>query len=432
MFDVAKIREDFPILRRKVNGHPLVYLDNAATSQKPRQVIESLVDYYENHNANVHRGIHVLSEEATAMSEGARKKIAEFIGASSEKEVIFVRNASEAINLVMYSWGEKNISKGDAVVVGYQEHHSNLVTWQMLCKKKGAELRVINVDEQGRLVMRGEERHQVEGVVVGSLEVLLDEKVKMLALTQVSNVLGTVNDLERVYEMKKKLVGSALFLVDASQAVPYMPVEVKKLKCDFMVFSGHKMLGPTGIGVLWGKQEVLEEMDPFMYGGDMISEVKWGESKWNELPWKFEAGTPHIEGMIGLGAAVDYLSSLGMENVWQHERKLIEYALEKGGELEKKGWITIYGSRMTSHGASQVDRGGVFTFNVTGVHAHDSAQILDSFGIAVRSGQHCGAPITERLGVMATTRASFYIYTTKEEIDFMFEKIEEIRKVFRM
>ncbi len=424
MIDVEKVRRDFPILKRKINGRPLVYLDSAATSQKPKAVIKSIVDYYENHNANVHRGIHVLSKEATAMAEGARKKVAGFIGADSEKEVIFVRNASEAINLVMYSWGEKNVGKGEAVVVGYQEHHSNLVTWQILCKKNGASLRVINVDEQGRLTLKGGSKRVVEGVEVGSLESLLDEKVRMIALTVVSNVLGTVNDLEAVYELKKRLSPKAKFLVDGSQSVPHMAVDVKKLKCDFMVFSGHKMLGPTGIGVLWGKREILEEMEPFLYGGDMISEVKLAESSWNELPWKFEAGTPHIEGMIGLGAAVDYLNSLGMENIWEHEQELIKYALEKGEELEKKGWIEIYGPR------NYKERGGVFTFNVKGVHAHDSAQVLDSFGIAVRSGQHCGAPITEKLGVMATTRASFYVYTTKQEIDFLIEKIGEVRKVF--
>lgn len=424
MFDVNKIREDFPILKRKVGENLLVYLDNAATSQKPKAVIESIVDYYENYNANVHRGIHALSEEATVKTEEARKKVASFIGASSEKEIIFVRNASEGINVVMYAWGEKNVKEGDVVVVGYQEHHSNLVTWQMLCKKKGATLRVINVDDQGRLILKGEAKRVVEGVEVGSLEALLDGRVKMLALTAVSNVLGTVNDLGEVYELKKKLAPAALFLVDGSQSVPYMRVDVKKIKCDFLVFSGHKMLGPTGIGVLWGKKEILEAMDPFLYGGDMISSVKLAESTWNELPWKFEAGTPDMSGMIGMGAAVDYLEAVGMDKVWEHEQELIKYALEKGEELEKQGLITIYGPR------DYKERGGVFTFNVNGVHAHDSAAVLDSFGIAVRSGQHCGAPITEKLGVMATTRASFYVYTTKEEIDFMFSKISEIRKVF--
>lgn len=428
MFDIAKVRNDFPILEREINTHPLVYLDSAATSQKPRQVIDSLVDYYENHNANVHRGIHALSEEATSMAEGARKKVADFIGARSEKEVIFVRNASEAINLVMYSWGEENIKRGDVVVVGYQEHHSNLVPWQVLCEKKGAILRVIATDKEGKLVINsnGSDVIEEEGVEIGSLESVLDNQVKLLALTAVSNVLGTVNDMEKIYEMKRRLSADAKFLVDASQSVPHMKVDVKLLKCDFLVFSGHKMLGPTGIGVLWAREEILKEMKPFLYGGDMISEVKLWSSKWNELPWKFEAGTPHIEGMVGMGAAIDYLNDLGMQNVWEHEQGLIKYALEKGKELEEKGWIEIYGPR------DYKERGGVFTFNVKGVHAHDSAQVLDSFGIAVRSGQHCGAPITERLGVMATTRASFYVYTTKEEIDFLFEKISEVRKVFRL
>lgn len=426
MIDNEKIRENFPILKREVNGQKLVYLDNAATSQKPRQVIESIVDYYENHNANVHRGIHTLSQEATEKCESARKKIASFIGADNEKEVIFVRNASEGINLVMYSWGEKNVGKGDAVVVGYQEHHSNLVTWQMLCKKKGAELRVINVDEQGRLVLRGEEKREVEGVVVGSLETLLDEKVRMVALTHVSNVLGTINPMREIGEMIKRQASGSLFLIDGSQSVPHMPVEVQDLGCDFLVFSGHKMLGPTGIGGLWGKKEVLNEMDPFLYGGDMISEVKLGESKWNELPWKFEAGTPHMAGMVGMGAAVDYLNRIGMKEIEEYEQELIGYAMEKAKKLESEGLLELYGPR------DPKERSGVLTFNVKGVHAHDTAQILDSFGIGVRSGQHCGAPITEKLGVMATTRASFYFYNTKEEIDLLIEKLAEVKKVFRI
>ncbi len=428
MLDVIKVREDFPILKRMVKGNKLVYLDNAATSQKPKVVIDAIVDYYENHNANVHRGIHTLSEEATSMTEGARKKVAEFIGANSEKEVIFVRNASEAINLVMYTWGEENIRRGDVIVVGYQEHHSNLVPWQMLCKKKGAILRIIAVDNQGRLVMNSDDSGVVEenGVEIGSLESVLDNQVKLVAVTQVSNVLGSINDLTKIYEMKRRLSPSAKFLVDGSQSVPYMKVDMKEIKCDFFVFSGHKMMGPTGIGVLWGKKEILEEMSPFMYGGEMISEVRFEESKWNELPWKFEAGTPNMEGMVGLGAAVDYLNFLGIKNVWEHEQELIKYTLEKGLELEEKNWIKIYGPK------DYKERGGMFTFNVNGAHAHDAAQILDSFGIAVRSGQHCGAPITEKLGVLATVRASFYVYTTKEEIDFLFEKIAEVRKVFRL
>src|SRR5688572_13254124 len=263
MIDVAKVRADFPILKREINGHPLVYLDSAATSQKPRVVIDAIVDYYENHNANIHRGIHVLSEEATAMAEGARKKVASFIGANSEKEIVFVRNASEAINLVMYSWGEENIKRGDVIVVSYQEHHSNLVPWQILCKKKGAILRVIAVDKEGRLVIHDDslEVQEENGVEIGSLESVLDNQVKLLALTAISNVLGTVNDLERIFEMKRRLSPEAKFLVDGSQSVPHVGVDVKKLKCDFLVFSGHKMLGPTGIGVLWSKEEILQKMN---------------------------------------------------------------------------------------------------------------------------------------------------------------------------
>ncbi len=426
MLDVVKIRKDFPILEREVNGHKLVYLDNAATSQKPKQVIEAIVDYYENHNANVHRGIHTLSEEATQMCENARKKIALFIGAKTEKEIIFVRNASEAINLVMYSWGEQNVGKGDKVIISLQEHHSNLVTWQVLCEKKGASLKVIDVDEEGSLLLKGGGKKVLEGVEMGSLESLLDERVKLVAVTQVSNVLGTINQLSEIRAQISAKAKQAKFLVDGSQSVPHMPVEVSKMGADFLVFSGHKMLGPTGIGVLWARKEILEEMPPFLYGGDMISEVKLNKTKWNELPWKFEAGTPNMEGMVGLGAAADYLKELGMKEVERTEKELTGYALKKMEELEKEGMIQIYGTKDLSK------RSGVLTFNVVGVHAHDTAQILDSFGIAVRSGQHCGAPVVEKFGVVAMARASLYFYNTKEEIDYLVEKIREVKKIFKL
>lgn len=419
MFDVKKIREDFPILKREVNGHPLVYLDNAATSQKPRQVIDAIVDYYENHNANVHRGIHTLSEEATEMVEKAREKIAGFIGTKDSKEVIFVRNASEAINLVMYTWGEVNIAEGDEVVVSLMEHHSNLVTWQMLCKKKGAVLRVVDVDSEGALVLNGDEERSFQGMKLISLEKALSKKTKLVAITHVSNVLGSVNQISKVRTLVSGKAKRAKILIDGSQSVPYMPTDASKLGCDFLVFSGHKMMGPTGIGVLWGKRKLLEEMPPFLYGGDMISEVGLVDTKWNQLPWKFEAGTPNMAGIVGLGAAVDYLNQLGMENVWKHEQELVEYALEK-----LDGKVEIYGPK------DYRVRAGVVTFNIKGVHAHDTAQVLNNFGIAVRSGQHCGAPIVESMGEMAMTRASFYIYNTKDEIDYLVDKLDEVRKVF--
>lgn len=419
MFDVNKLREDFPILNRDINGYPLVYLDNAATTQKPKQVIEAMVDYYENHNANVHRGIHTLSEEATSMVENARLKIARFIGSNDEKEIIFVRNASEAINLVMYSWGEKNIGKGDEVVVSLMEHHSNLVTWQMLCQKKGAVLRVVDVDGEGEIRMSGGEMREFQGVRVMSLEQALGAKTKLVAMTAVSNVLGTVSPLEKIVKMVRTKT-KAKILIDGSQSVPVMKTEVGKMGVDWLVFSGHKMLGPTGVGVLWGRREILEEMPPFLYGGDMIGQVELDKAMWNELPWKFEAGTPNMAGMVGLGVAVDYLESLGMDEVWKHEQELVAYALEK-----IKGKAEVYGT------GDYKKRAGVITFNLSGIHAHDTAQVLDGFGIAIRSGQHCGAPVVESLGEMAVARASVYVYNTREEIDYLIDKLVEVKKVFR-
>lgn len=413
MFKVKKIREDFPILKRKINGKKLVYLDNAATSQKPIQVIEAIADYYKNHNANVHRGVHTLSEEATEMVENARGKIADFIGANLKEEVIFVRNASEGINLVMYGWARKNLKRGEVIVVGMQEHHSNIVPWQMLAKEKGLELKFVEVDLEGKLKRE-------------SLNKLLDERVKLVALTQVSNLLGVINQTKEMVELVRKKSPGAKILVDGSQSVPHMKVNLKKMGVDFFAFSGHKMLGPTGIGVLWSKRDILEEMDPFLFGGDMISEVKLTGARWNKLPYKFEAGTPNIAGAIGLGVAVDYLKDLGMDEVRNHERELLEYGLERLGELEEKGILEIYGPK------NGEVRGGVLTFNVNGVHAHDTAQVLDSFGIAVRSGFHCAQPLAEELKMGAAVRASFYVYNTKEEVDFLAEKIQEVLKVFEV
>jgi len=424
---IDKIRADFPILKRKINGQQLVYFDSAATSQKPKQVIEAIVDYYEKHNANVHRGIHSLSEEATSMVEAARDKVAELIGADRE-EVIFVRNASEALNLIMYTWADENINKGDEVVVSLMEHHSNLVPWQVLCRKKQARLKIIDVTEEGELMMSGNQgsKRMMEGVEVGPFEELLSEKTKLVGVTQVSNVLGTINDIDAVREVMKRRAPRAKLVVDGSQSVPHMEVRVNDLKADFLVFSGHKMLGPSGIGVLWGRKALLQNMKPFLYGGDMIKKVELNSSKWNELPYKFEAGTPNMAGMVGMGAAVDYLLEVGMDEIREHEKELIEHGLRKMEELEKEGVVEIYGSRDANK------RGGVLTFNVVGVHAHDTAQILDGYGIAVRSGQHCGAPVVEKFGVTAMARASFYIYNTKQEIDYMVEKIREVRKVFKL
>ncbi len=429
MFDVNKVREDFPILNRKIGGAPLVYLDSAATSQKPRQVLEAINDFYTKHNANIHRGVHTLSAEATRMVDEAREKVARFINAKTD-EVIFVRNATEGLNLVAYSWAKQNIKKGDAIVISLLEHHSNMVPWQVICEETGAHLRVIEVDDEGRLILDGVGTTELTDgrlvVTTGGLAGLLDEKVKLVAVTAVSNVLGTITPIEEIKKLIKRKAPGAKLLVDGAQMVPHMKTDVAKLGADFMAFSGHKMLGPTGSGVLWGKREVLAEMKPFLYGGDMIGEVHLVGTTFAGLPNKFEAGTPDIAGIIGLGAAVDYLSGLGMDNIREHEKGLIAYALGKMKGLEAHGLVEIFGPR------EAVERGGVLTFNVKGVHAHDAAQVLDKYGIAVRSGQHCGAPIVERFKTLAMARASFYVYTTKEEIDFLIEKIKEVPEVFQV
>lgn len=412
MLNVDQIRKDFPILTRKIGNNNLVYFDNAATSQKPIQVLAAMDDFYKNHNANIHRGIHTLSQEATNMVDDARETIANFIGANSTKEIIFVRNATEAINLVMYTWADVNIHEGDVVVVSMLEHHSNFVPWQVLCKKKKAELRIIDINEDGSLNEQ-------------SLKSLLDRKVKLVALTHVSNVLGQINDVAKIAKSVHDRSPQAKILIDGSQAIPHIKVTVRELGVDFYVFSGHKMLGPTGIGVLWGKTDILEEMSPFIYGGDMISEVTMEDSSWNELPYKFEGGTPNIAGAIGLASAAAYLSALSMEKVEQYERELTNYALDKLAKYQAEGWLQIYGPQNAQN------RVGVISFNIDGVHAHDTAQVLDNFGIAVRSGHHCAAPLIKRLNTPATARVSFYIYNTKEEIDFWVEKLAKVKEVFR-
>src|SRR3989344_3110689 len=429
MFDVNKIRADFPILERKIGGAPLVYLDSAATSQKPKRVLDAIADFYTKHNANIHRGVHTLSAEATTMVDEAREKVAKFINAKTD-EVIFVRNATEGLNLVAYAWARQSLKKNDVVVISLLEHHSNMVPWQIICEEVGAHLHVIEVDDEGRLLLTGTGTTQLTGgklvVTTGSLESLLDERVKLVAVTAVSNVLGTITPTEEIKKLIKKKSPSAKLLVDGAQMVPHMKTDVTKLGADFMAFSGHKMLGPTGSGVLWGKREILESMKPFLYGGDMIGEVKLTGTTWSGLPNKFEAGTPDIAGIIGLGTAIDYLTSLGMDNIREHEKELIGYALGKMEKFEKKGLVEVFGPRNAD------ERGGVLTFNVKGVHAHDAAQVLDKYGIAVRSGQHCGAPIVERFKTLAMARASFYVYTTKGEIDFLIEKIKEVPKVFSL
>ena len=425
MFDITKIREDFPILKRKINGHDLVYLDSGATSQKPEVVIEAMNKYYRETNANIHRGVYEMSVESTRLVDETRRDVAGFIGARSE-DVIFTRNTTESINLVAYSWGEENIEEGDTVVITKLEHHSNMIPWQELCRRKSAELRVVDVNDKGELINEKESRTIEENglrVVVGGWKNLLDSNVKIVAFTGQSNALGTVTPAGEIVRMIKRNSPNALILVDGAQMVPHMEVDVAKLGIDFLAFSGHKMLGPTGVGVLWGRKEILNEMKPFLYGGDMIGEVKLTGSTWAELPSKFEAGTPDIAGIVGLGAAVKYLESVGMENIHQHEKEITQYTLGKMAVLEKMGLVILYGPEAEN-------RGGAIAFNVVGVHAHDAAQVLNSFGIAVRSGQHCAAPLVTGFGVPAMVRATFYLYNTKEEIDYLVSKIAEVSKVF--
>jgi len=419
VFDVKKIRLDFPILKRKVNNKPLIYFDNAATSQKPRQVIRAISDYYKNHNANVHRGVHQLSEEATEAFEAARKKIANFVNAGDSRQIVFTKNATEAINLVAYSWGRRNIKAGDEILLTQMEHHSNLVPWQILAREVGAKLKFIPINLRGELETESE------------LEKLITPKIKLVALTHVSNVLGTINPVKRIIEQIKsqsQISDSVRVLIDGTQAVPHMPISIQNIKPDFYVFTGHKMLGPTGIGVLYAKKELLEEMEPFLAGGDMILDVDWESSSWNYIPWKFEAGTPNVAGAVGLGAAVDYLANLGMKNVREQEKKLTNYALEK---LAKVKNLVIYGPNDIGK------RNGVISFNIVkngeiAIHPHDLASILDTEGIAIRSGHHCAQPLMKALGIPAAARVSFYIYNTKEEIDKLVPAIEKAKKIFKI
>ncbi len=405
MYDVNKIREDFPILKRKINGHPLIYLDNAATSQKPQSVIQALTDYYSSNNANIHRGIHTLSEEATEAYESTREKIARLIGAPDTRGVIFTRNATEALNLIAYSWGRNNVLSGDEIVLSPMEHHSNIIPWQMLAQERGAKLLYLELTPDGQLDLESARR-------------LIGPRTKLVTLTQMSNVLGTTPPLAEVAKLAH--AQGAIFIADGAQGVPHLRTNVQEIGCDFLVFSLHKMLGPTGVGVLWGKPELLEAMPPFLSGGDMISSVWRERAKWNELPWKFEAGTPNIADVIASGAAVDYLDKLGMENIRAHEIELTAYALKRMQEI---GDATIYGP------LNATKRGGVISFNFAGVHPHDLGQLLNESGIAIRAGHHCCQPLMRDLKVAGTARASFYIYNTTAEIDRFVEALKEADKV---
>ena len=404
------LRKDFPILKRTVRDNKrLVYLDNASTTQKPNQVIDSITDYYRNYNSNIHRAVYSIAEEATEAYEATRDKIATFINVKDRQEIIFVRGTTEAINLVAYAWGRSNIKEGDIIVTTEYEHHSNIVPWQLLTQEKGAKLEYIGMGDNGELILDDLDKYLATG------------KVKLVTCSLMSNVLGTITDADKIIE-KCKAVG-VLTLIDAAQAVPHMKVDIEKLGCDFFAFSGHKMLGPTGIGVLWVRKSVLETMNPFHGGGDMIREVHKYETTWNDLPYKFEAGTPNIADVVGFGAAIDYLTKIGMDNVREHEVELTKYAMEKLSEV--KG-IHIYGTKDITK------RGGVISFNFADVHPHDVAQIIDGEGIAVRSGHHCAQVLMERLDVAATSRASFYIYNTKEDVDALVNSLNKVAKVFKL
>jgi cysteine desulfurase/selenocysteine lyase len=413
MLDVEKIRADFPILTREVHGKPLVYLDNAATSQKPESVIRALDDYYRRYNANIHRGVHTLAEEATLAYENSRRKVARFIHADSPREVVFVRNTTEAINLVAMTWGRVHVGEGDVIVLSVMEHHSNLVPWQLLVQATGARLEFVDLDPQGRLILE-------------DLDRLLDEfgeRVKLVGVSGMSNVLGTINPVAEVTARAHRV--GALCLVDGAQSVPHLPVDVQSIDADFLAFSGHKMLGPTGIGVLWARKEILQAMPPFLGGGDMIKAVHLRESEWNEIPHKFEAGTPNVAHGIGLGPAVDYLVGLGMENVLAHEQAMAAYALDRLATVPN---LHVYGPPAQ-------ERGGVVTFNLLRdgdllIHPHDLASILDREGIAIRAGHHCAQPLMEHYGVPATARASFYVYNTTEEVDKLVEALFKAQRVF--
>jgi len=407
ILDVEGIREEFPILQREFGGEQLVYLDNAATAQTPNQVIDAMSDYYRETNANVHRGLHHLSQEASIAYEDAHDRLAEFVGASGgREEMIFTKNTTDGENLVAYSWGLQELGPGDEVVTTEMEHHSSLVTWQQIAKRTGAEIKYIRVDDDGRLDMD----HAKE---------LITDDTQMVSVVHVSNTLGTKNPVGALAEIAHD--HDAYIFVDGAQSVPTMPVDVEEIGADFYAFSGHKMAGPTGIGGLYGRKELLEEMAPFYYGGGMIRKVTYDDSSWAELPWKFEAGTPPIAEGIGLAAAADYLDDIGMERIERHENQLAQYALERLGEFDD---IEIYGP------PAGEERGGLVSFNLESVHAHDLSEVLNDFAVAVRAGDHCTQPLHDKLGIAASTRGSFYVYNTTDEIDTMVEAMDAARQLF--
>ncbi|MFC0299018.1 cysteine desulfurase [Geobacillus jurassicus] len=401
--NVNEIRALFPILHQQVNGHPLIYFDSAATSQKPLPVIETLDRYYREYNSNVHRGVHTLGTKATDAYEGAREKVRRFINAKSAQEIIFTRGTTSSLNLVAASYGRANVKEGDEIVITYMEHHSNLIPWQQLAKQTGATLKYIPLQADGTIDLR-------------DVEATVTPAAKIVAIAHVSNVLGTVNPVREIARIAHER--GAVIVVDAAQSAPHMKIDVQELDCDFLAFSGHKMCGPTGIGVLYGKRELLEKMEPIEFGGEMIDFVELYDSTWKELPWKFEGGTPIIAGAIGLGAAIDFLEQVGLDAIAAHEHELAQYALERMADIEG---VTVYGPK---------ERAGLVTFNIEGVHPHDVATVLDAEGIAIRAGHHCAQPLMKWLGVTATARASFYLYNTREEIDRFIAALQKAKEYF--
>ncbi|MBK30857.1 MAG: cysteine desulfurase CsdA [Legionellales bacterium] len=403
-FDVEKIREDFPILHQEVNGKPLVYLDNAATSQKPKSVIDSIEKYYRGYNSNIHRGVHTLSENATEAYESARIKVRDFIHANSTKEIVFVRGATEAINLVAQSFGRNTLGSEDEIIITELEHHANIVPWQLLSQQTGAKLKYVPINDNGELVE-------------SEYKKLLNEKTRIVAVGHISNALGTINPIENMINLAHEY--GAKVLIDGAQATSHTSVDVKKLDCDFYVFSGHKLFGPTGIGVLYGKEDLLEKMPPYQGGGDMIKMVTMKETQYNELPHKFEAGTPNISGVIGLGAAIDYVNKIGLENIGNHEKQLLDYANQMASEITGLKFI-----------GTAKNKTSILSFTLDGIHPHDVGTILNNEGIAIRTGHHCAMPVMEYFQIPATSRASFSFYNTHAEVDVLIEGINKCSKVF--
>jgi len=403
-FDVEKVRKDFPILHQMINGKPLIYLDNAATSQKPKNVIDAIETYYREYNSNIHRGVHTLSENATETYESSRLKIKNFINANSTKEIVFVRGATEAINLVAQSLGRDSLNENDEIIITELEHHSNIVPWQLLSQQTGAKLKFIPINNKGELI---EEEYKK----------LLNKKTRIVAVGHISNALGTINPIETIITMAHEY--DAKVLIDGAQAAPHTLIDVKKLDCDFYVFSGHKVFGPTGVGVLYGKKDLLEKMPPYQGGGDMIKMVSMKETQYNDLPYKFEAGTPNIAGVIGLGAAIDYVNEIGLENISQYENELLDYANQQASEITGLKFI-----------GTARQKASILSFTLDGIHPHDVGTILNSEGIAIRTGHHCAMPVMEYFKIPATSRASFTFYNTHEEIDALIKAIEKCKKVF--